>query len=62
VYRNTADAEDQLETIAQIKGYKILESRVMPDHVHLFIEANLKNVMPGNCIYFSIFFGKLILF
>ncbi len=32
--------EDQLETIAQTKGYKILESRVMPDHIHLFIEAN----------------------
>ncbi|MGC1927528.1 MAG: IS200/IS605 family transposase [Candidatus Nitrosopolaris sp.] len=29
-----------LETIAQTKGYKILESRVMPDHIHLFIEAN----------------------
>jgi len=32
--------EDQLETIAQTKGYTILESRVMPDHIHPFIEAN----------------------
>jgi REP element-mobilizing transposase RayT len=27
--------EEQLETIAQTKGYKILEARVMPDHIHL---------------------------
>jgi putative transposase len=33
-------AEEQLETIAETKGYKLLESRVMPDHIHLFIEAN----------------------
>jgi putative transposase len=32
--------EDKLEMIAQTKGYKILESRVMPDHIHLFIETN----------------------
>lgn len=32
--------EDQLETIAQTKGYTILEARVMPDHIHLFIKAN----------------------
>jgi len=32
--------EDQLETIAQTKEYKILEAKVMPDHLHLFIEAN----------------------
>lgn len=32
--------EEQLETIAETKGYKILEKRVMPDHVHLFLEAN----------------------
>jgi putative transposase len=32
--------EEQLETIAQTKGYKILEVRVMPDHIHLFIEAD----------------------
>jgi putative transposase len=32
--------EDQLETIAETKGYRILESRVMPDHIHLFLEAN----------------------
>jgi len=27
--------EEQLETIAETKGYKILESRVKPDHIHL---------------------------
>lgn len=32
--------EEQLETIAQTRGYKILESRVIPDHIRLFIEAN----------------------
>jgi putative transposase len=32
--------EDQLETIAATKDYKILEIQVMPDHIHLFIEAN----------------------
>ena len=32
--------EEQLETIAETKGYKILECKVMPDHIHLFIEAN----------------------
>ena len=32
--------EDQLETIAQTKEYKILEAKVMPDHITLFIEAN----------------------
>ena len=32
--------EDQLETIAQTKGYTILEARVVPDHIHLFIESN----------------------
>lgn len=32
--------EDQLETIAATKDYKILEIKVMPDHIHLFIEAN----------------------
>jgi putative transposase len=31
--------EEQLETIAETKEYKILEMRVMPDHIHLFIEA-----------------------
>jgi REP element-mobilizing transposase RayT len=31
---------EQLETIAQTKGYKILEARVIPDHIHLFIEAD----------------------
>ena len=32
--------EEQLETIAETKGYKILESKVMPDHIHVFIGAN----------------------
>ena len=32
--------EEQLQTIAQTKGYKILEARVMPDHIHLFVEAD----------------------
>jgi putative transposase len=32
--------EEQLETIAETKGYKILEMEVMPDHIHLFIEAD----------------------
>ena len=32
--------EEQIETIAETKGYKILEKKVMPDHVHLFLEAN----------------------
>ena len=37
---NVITLEDQLEIIAQTKGYTILEARVMPDHIHLFIEAN----------------------
>jgi putative transposase len=32
--------EEQLETIAQTKGYTILEARVKPDHIHLFVEAD----------------------
>ncbi len=32
--------EEQLETIAQTNGYKILEARVTPDHIHLSIEAD----------------------
>jgi len=32
--------EEQLETIAQTKGYKILEARVMLGHIHLFIKAD----------------------
>jgi len=32
--------EEQLHTIAETKSYKILELKVMPDHIHLFIEAN----------------------
>lgn len=33
------DLESQLETI-ETKGFKILKKRVMPDHGHLFLEAN----------------------
>ena len=29
--------EEQVEIIAQTKGYKILEAKVMPDHIHLFV-------------------------
>ena len=32
--------EEQLHTIAETKGYKILELKVMPDHIHLFVETN----------------------
>ncbi len=32
--------QEQLETIAETKGYKLLETRVMPDHIHLFVETN----------------------
>jgi len=28
------------ETIAQTKGYKIIEKKVMRNHIHLFIEAD----------------------
>jgi len=31
--------EDEIETIAATKGWKILKLEVMPDHVHLFISA-----------------------
>ena len=31
--------EDQIKTIAESKGWKIIELEVMPDHVHLFISA-----------------------
>ena len=31
---------EQLKTIAQTKGYKILEARVKPDHIRLFVEAD----------------------
>ena len=32
--------EERLHTIAETKGYKILELKVMPDHIHLFVETN----------------------
>jgi putative transposase len=47
--------EEQLETIAQTKGYKILEARVMPDRIHLFIDADPFN-SPTN-IFQSYFKG-----
>ncbi len=31
--------EDQMHTIADTKGYQILELQIMPDHIHLFISA-----------------------
>lgn len=31
--------EDQIQTIAATKGWDILESQIMPDHIHLFISA-----------------------
>lgn len=32
--------EDQIRTIAETKGYSILELKIMPDHIHLFISAS----------------------
>jgi len=32
--------EDQIHTIAETKGYKVLALEVMPDHLHLFISAS----------------------
>lgn len=32
--------EEQLHTIAETKGYEILELKVMPDHIHLFVKSN----------------------
>jgi putative transposase len=31
--------EDQVHTIANTKGYEILELQIMPDYIHLFISA-----------------------
>ena len=31
--------EECIETIADARGFKILEKEIMPDHVHLFISA-----------------------
>lgn len=31
--------EEQLHTISEARGYKVLNLKVMPDHVHLFISA-----------------------
>jgi putative transposase len=28
------------DNIVQTKGYKILEAKVMPDHIHVFVEAD----------------------
>jgi putative transposase len=32
--------EEQIHTISETKGWKILELKVMPDHIHLFISAS----------------------
>jgi putative transposase len=32
--------EDQIHTIAETKGYKVITLEVMPDHLHLFISAS----------------------
>lgn len=31
--------EEQIHTISEAKGYKVLELKVLPDHIHLFISA-----------------------
>jgi len=31
--------EDQIKTIAEAKGWEVIELEVMPDHIHLFISA-----------------------
>ncbi|AGK60045.1 Transposase-like protein [Archaeoglobus sulfaticallidus PM70-1] len=31
--------EEQIKTIAETKGWEIIELEVMPDHIHLFISA-----------------------
>ena len=31
--------EEQIHTISATKGYNVLELKVMPDHIHLFISA-----------------------
>jgi len=31
--------EDLIKTIAETKGWKVIELEVMPDHIHLFISA-----------------------
>jgi len=31
--------EEQMHTISAAKGYEVLELKVMPDHIHLFISA-----------------------
>ncbi len=30
---------DQIKTVAETKGWKVIELEVMPDHIHLFISA-----------------------
>ena len=32
--------EEQIHTISETKNYEILELKVMPDHIHLFISAS----------------------
>ncbi len=31
--------KEQIHTISETKGYKVLELKIMPDHIHLFISA-----------------------
>lgn len=31
--------EEQIHTISEAKGWKVLELKVMPDHIHLFVSA-----------------------
>jgi len=34
--------EEQIQTISETKGYKVLGLDIMPDHIHLFISASPK--------------------
>lgn len=31
--------EEQIHTISQTKGYNVIELKILPDHIHLFISA-----------------------
>jgi len=32
--------QDMIETIAETKGWKVIEVEIMPDHIHLFLSAS----------------------
>ena len=32
--------DQEIQNIAESKGYEVLEMRVMPDHIHLFVQCN----------------------